>query len=351
MGTVYSDERDKKNTEKIERIMSDLPRCFNVYLYSINRLASSTRLLYAQKLSVFFRYLTTEHPLFMGRSADDIDYSDMDKLTYEDFDIFITHISNKQADDPGKKNKPATVNSYLAAVSNMYQLWADREYVKRNPLRQVTRNKKKRAPIVHLQGEENERFISSIYNGNNMTKQEIAFREKHNTQLRDTLMIQILDTTGIRVSELVGLDLTDIDMEHKRFTVRRKGGKIDNIYCSDSLLETLQEYIDIRPSYSPAESENALFLVSQGKYAGKRMSVRSVQLMVKKYALKSDIFGSENLTPHKLRHSYATQLLKRTGNIALVQKELGHENIRTTTIYAQADEEDLELHRNILDEE
>jgi len=104
------------------------------------------------------------------------------------------------------------------------------------------------------------------------------------------------------------------------------------------------------PVSPPAHPKEPVFLVETGKYKGERLSTRSVQKLVKKYAVAGAPGIGNKITPHKLRATYATNMLQETGNVALVKEELGHESISTTNIYLDTSTQDKEGARNLLKE-
>ena len=148
-------------------------------------------------------------------------------------------------------------------------------------------------------------------------------------------MISLLLGTGIRVSECVGLNLGDVDFKNAGIHIHRKGGKEVIVYFSDEVAESLQAYYDERLKVIPVSGhEDALFLSLQKK----RMNVRSVENLVKKYA--RTVTTLKNITPHKLRSTYGTNLYKETGDIYLVADVLGHKDVNTTRKhYAAQDDE------------
>ena len=131
--------------------------------------------------------------------------------------------------------------------------------------------------------------------------------------------------TGIRVSECVGLNIYDVDFDNLRIKVRRKGGYEDYVYFGYEVEKALSNYLDLRESIIPYSGhEDALFLSLQNK----RLSVRSVEKLVKKYS--SLVTTVKNITPHKLRSTYGTNLYQETGDIYLVADVLGHKDVNTT---------------------
>ena len=185
-------------------------------------------------------------------------------------------------------------------------------------------------------------FLDEVENGHQLSKKEREFHEKNN--VRDLAMMQLMLGTGIRVSECVGLNLSDLDFNNNGIRIHRKGGKNVTIYFSDEVESGLRAYLEERKLKIPALGhEEALFLSIQNK----RISVRSVEKMVKKYA--SRVTPLKHITPHKLRSSYGTNLYQETGDIYLVADVLGHSDVNTTKKhYAALEEERRRSVRNVV---
>jgi site-specific recombinase XerD len=162
--------------------------------------------------------------------------------------------------------------------------------------------------------------------------------------------VSLFCDTGLRVSELVGIDVNDIDFVRNRVSVHRKGGYTDITYFSDVTAALLTSYLTDRGKFVD-KMENSLFVSFVGKNKGHRLSVRSVEIMIKKYAVAAGVANADKMSPHKLRHTCAMSLLKATGNIALVKSKLSHKSITATTVYAETDDTDLENVRNIRHEQ
>lgn len=150
---------------------------------------------------------------------------------------------------------------------------------------------------------------------------------------RDRAILELLFSTGMRVSELVSLDCKDINLKTREIAVIGKGGKVRVVFISDSAASAVIEYIGTRE-----DEWEPLFI----RYAGKktqllkdgedlRLTARSIQRMIKKYALKAGLVVTP--TPHTLRHTFATELLQAGADIRAVQEMLGHKDISTTQIY------------------
>jgi site-specific recombinase XerD len=152
--------------------------------------------------------------------------------------------------------------------------------------------------------------------------------------LRDRAMLEVLFSTGLRVSELVGLNMDSIDPNSNEFTVVGKGRKARVVYLSPSARKWLDKYVKTRnDSYKPLFIRYSGKLMEEGDFDGEslRLTPRSVQRMVKKYTTRAGI--TVDATPHTLRHSFATGLIREGANLREVQDMLGHSNLSTTQIY------------------
>lgn len=164
--------------------------------------------------------------------------------------------------------------------------------------------------------------------------------------LRDKAILELLFSTGMRVSELCSLS-RDLDLSRDEFSVRGKGEKVRVVFLSDTAKDSIKEYLDKR-----TDVDDALFIhIGRGgekglarKEGSLRLTSRSVERLVKHYATKAGI--SKKVTPHVIRHSFATDLLQNGADIRSVQALLGHANIATTQIYTHVTDNQLrEVHK------
>lgn len=164
--------------------------------------------------------------------------------------------------------------------------------------------------------------------------------------LRDRALLEMLFSTGLRVSELCGLDQDSINLGKDEFSIRGKGGKIRVVFMADTAKDAIKTYLAKRGDINPA-----LFVSApKGPSASQRVSdpsrltPRSVQRIIKQYALRAGI--SKKVTPHTLRHLFATDLLMNGADIRSVQTMLGHSNITTTQVYTHITDKQLrEVHK------
>ena len=151
--------------------------------------------------------------------------------------------------------------------------------------------------------------------------------------LRDRAIFELLFSTGLRISELTNLNRDSVNLQRKEFVVRGKGQKDRPVFISQSAADALQDYLDERKDSLPAlflnNSRNQPMTGTNGNY--RRLSPRSVERIINKYVRAAGI--TKHVTPHTLRHSFATDLLMNGADLRSVQSLLGHANISTTQIY------------------
>jgi len=159
---------------------------------------------------------------------------------------------------------------------------------------------------------------------------------------RDRAILETLFSTGLRVSELCSLNRDNVNIERGEFAVRGKGSKLRVVFLSDSAKDALKKYLAER-----SDIHEALFVGHHGspnKKESARLTPRSVQRLIKKYAVAAGVI--KKVSPHQLRHSFATDLLQNGADIRSVQAMLGHANITTTQIYTHYTDKHLkEIHK------
>lgn len=164
--------------------------------------------------------------------------------------------------------------------------------------------------------------------------------------LRDRAILELLFSTGLRVSELCSLSQEDVDLSRDEFSVRGKGDKVRVVFLSDTARDAIRAYLKERKDF-----DDAMF-IQYGKNAKRsdeknidlRLTPRSVQRIIKRYATISGI--TRKVTPHKLRHCFATDLLSNGADLRSVQALLGHANIATTQIYTHVTDKHLrDIHK------
>lgn len=160
--------------------------------------------------------------------------------------------------------------------------------------------------------------------------------------LRDRAVLELFFSTGLRVSELASLN-KDLDLSKDEFSIRGKGEKVRVVFLSESAKDSIRKYLKSRKDFD--EAMFVQFSKNKTDKKNARLTPRSIERLVKKYAIKAGI--SKKVTPHVIRHSFATDLLQNGADIRSVQMMLGHANIATTQIYTHVTDSQLkEIHKN-----
>lgn len=317
----YHDELNKENRRKLREIMTTLPSFCRQFFRGVENIyGSRTKIAYAYDLRIFFEFLHQNHSY--GKNLEILDYplEILDKVTREDIEDYMEYLSlySKEItnEERGKSRK-------LASLRSFYNYFYRNELIQTNPASLVAMPKLHSKEIIRLEPNEVAKLLDQVEAGTKLTEKQAAYHAK--TKIRDLAILTLLLGTGIRVSECVGLNIYDVDFENMGIKVRRKGGYEDIVYFGDEVEKALSDYLDQREHIVPFSGhEDALFLSMQNK----RLSVRSVENMVKKYS--SLVTSLKKITPHKLRSTYGTTLYQETGDIYLVADVLGHKDVNTT---------------------
>ncbi len=211
-----------------------------------------------------------------------------------------------------KGNKKATIARKLSTIRSFFRFLMQKQIIKKDPAKGILTPKKERYIPVWLTVDQAFNLLDSV-------------KPKNLLDLRNKAMFETLYSTGIRVSELVGLNLDHIDFEKGLIKVHGKGKKQRIVPIGQKALDAISDYIK---ALGNGDGENqALFLNKNGK----RITARSVRRILKQTAEKTGL--PVNVSPHALRHSFATHLLDSGANLRAVQELLGHESLSTTQKY------------------
>ena len=334
---TYHDQVTIDNVRKLREVLQTLPPFARDYFRAIEPTTSArTRISYAYDIRIFFNFLLTENPAFKEKTMSDITVDVLDQIQAVDIEEYQEYLKvyDSAEDNRLQTNGERGLKRKLSALRSFYTYYYKRERIKTNPTLLVDMPKLHEKEIIRLDVDETAELLDYIeHAGDQLTGQKKRYYEK--TRLRDLAIVTLLLGTGIRVSECVGLDVTDIDFKNDAIRVVRKGGSEMMIYFGEEVEKALLDYLEERDSITPvAGHENALFYSTQRK----RIGVQAVENMVKKYA--HEITTTKKITPHKLRSTYGTTLYKETGDIYLVADVLGHKDVNTTRKhYAAMDDE------------
>lgn len=220
---------------------------------------------------------------------------------------------NRWRGEDNQSLKPVTQNYHIIALRAFLKFLAKQD-IKSLPAEKVELGKTTERHIDFLAMGELERIFEAVPHSDKIE------------DLRDLAILTTLFSTGLRVSELTTLKRKDIDLKRGEFMVRGKGDKPRVVFLSSNAKNLLGQYFDRR-----TDNAEATFIAHRGSSKHQRLTSRSIQRIVEKYAKKAGII--KNVTPHTLRHSFATDLLINGADIRSVQAMLGHSSITTTQIY------------------
>lgn len=322
----YREQEKIMNTVKLREFLEELPPYVKEYFRAKETTTSDkTRLSYAYDLRVFYRFLQETNPALSEKKLSEISLSDLALLRPVDFEEFQEYLkAYKTSDGRMETNSRTGIARKMSCLRSFYDYLCKRELLQTNPVRLVDMPKIKEKAIIQLDTDEVASLLDHIENyGNNLTGVQLYHYNKQ--KYRDIAIVTLLLGTGVRVSELVGLNISDIDFKNNGIRIIRKGGNEMVVYFGTEVEKALTDYLELqRNGITPLSgNEDALFLSGQKK----RISVDAVEKMVKKYCSAVSV---KTITPHKLRSTYGTALYRETGDIYLVADVLGHADVNTT---------------------
>ena len=321
----YHEQEDIENTKRIRGILKELPPFCTDFFRGIEpRTSARTRLAYAYDLKTFFDFLKQANPELKSKKLRDLPLSLLDEIKLMDLEEYMEYLKcYSTVNREELMNTERGIMRKVSTVKSFYNYFYRTERIQNNPASLLQLPKIHEKEIIRLDVDEVARFLDEVEDGECLTEKQKAYHAK--TKLRDLAMMTLLLGTGLRVSECVGLNINDVDFRNGGLRIHRKGGKEVIVYFGAEVEYALQDYLSEREHIVPEEgSEEALFLSMQRK----RINVRSVEKMVKKYAQL--VTPLKKITPHKLRSTYGTNLYRETGDIYLVADVLGHSDVNTT---------------------
>lgn len=245
---------------------------------------------YKRDLTSFFKYVNKPYK----------------KILQKDIDKYIEYMN--------KKSTPKTVNRHIVSIKNYFKYLEIRGKIKINPCSNITGVKMKKS-IPHVLNEDEINKLLDIKVIDSKTS-------------RNKAMLELMYSSGLRISELLNLNLNDIDLNNNLVKCFGKGSKERIIPISDLATYSLNEYINIyRKTLLKNKESDVLFLNTHGN----KLSRQGFFKILKELALEKNI--KKEFSPHTIRHSFATHLLNHGADLRSIQIMLGHENIKTTQIY------------------
>ena len=277
------------------------------------------------------RYTTRNYELYLERliefGGEELKPSDIDEEWLRKYRLWLNRYQT-----PQKKGLSVATQSYhLIALRGFLKYLAKRHIKSLDPsLVDLPRSHRPQVTFLHV--DEIEAILDQI-------------PADTETGLRDRAILELLFSTGLRISELIALNRDSVNLERKEFMVRGKGQKDRPVFVSDTAALAVADYLSERKDSLPAlflnNSKNQPLAGASGDY--RRLTPRSVERIINKYVRAAGI--TKHVTPHTLRHSFATDLLMNGADLRSVQSLLGHSNISTTQIYTHVTDPHLkEIH-------
>ncbi|WP_066304807.1 tyrosine recombinase XerS [Bacillus sp. FJAT-29814] len=343
----------QQNFKKLQALLNELPWYVEEYInHKLRKLSTASLFNYCHDYKIFFNWMIGEN-LWTGEIKD-IPLDRLEKLTVIEVDNFLNYLHYQL------NNKELTINRKLSALKSLFNYLQNiaetsdfQPYINRNVMAKIEFNEVKESMETKankmegkiLLGDEYERFrmfVAHEYGVINKDNKKIFNFHQLNKE-RDTAIVSLILGSGLRLSEVIGLDLDDIDFSKYCARVIRKGNKEQFVYFSQTAMDDLQEYLAIRTvKYGVDKTNKALFVAAAMGPKGKtrRLTARSVEKLIEKYATA---FGKPSLSVHKLRHSFATRYHAEINDVPKLRRQLGHSSIQTTMIYTHIKNDDLKI--------
>ncbi|MCH5285808.1 MAG: tyrosine-type recombinase/integrase [Christensenellaceae bacterium] len=330
--TSYREQVDAKRILQIREITRELPQACGDFLRNIAVTTGTfTRLAYAIDMRTFFHFLQTERYAFAQKPLYAMTDEDLARVTQSDLTAYIEYLTyylkeDEDGENPGKAlvNHDLAIKRKLCSIRSFYEFLFKNQRIPANVTTLVPLPKIHEKPILRLTQQEMTRMLAQAETGEGLTKHQQHYQKL--TAKRDYALLSLFLGTGIRVSECVGINISDVNLEDNAFLVTRKGGNQVVLYFPPEVATALADYMEERKLVEALPGhEDALFLSMQKR----RMTQRAVQLLVKKYAAIAAPL-KPRISPHKLRSTFATNLYNATGDIYLVADVLGHSSVDTT---------------------
>ncbi|MCL2670654.1 MAG: tyrosine-type recombinase/integrase [Clostridiales bacterium] len=336
MSATYRIQQEKNFKAKIKTLQKELPIfCESYFRYKeiMESTSVRTRYGYAVDLRNFFAYLTEENEELQGLSPAALTAAHLRSVRVQDIEGFLASVTlytkytisreTGEITERTLKNGEKGRARKLSSIRSLFKWLFQQGYLETNIAALVGTPKLHEKAIVRLEANEVANLLDIAEKGAGLTSRQQAYHER--TNIRDIAILTLFLGTGIRISELVGIDIKDINFASHSFLVTRKGGNQEILHFGAEVTKALQDYFAMRQEIIPVEGHESAFFLSMQR---KRITVLAVENLVKKYAQISAPL--KKITPHKLRSTYGTMLYEESGDIYLVADVLGHKDVNTT---------------------
>lgn len=328
----------KLNSEIYNELCNRLPEFCNNYAYiGLSEKSASTRIAYVRDVLYFLEFAISMFPYFPDKKTTELTIEDFKKIQPNDVNLYLSYMKDQDISEKTRARRKSSVSTLFTYLIN-----TERK-LDFNP---VSGSVKIKLPqkdfVIYLTQEEQDRLLEGIRLGSGLTERELKLHARY--VKRDIAIIFLFLDMGIRISELHGMDIKDVDLSDCSVIIQRKGGKLARLWFSDESKEYLEDYIKERTNRGDyMHGDDALFVTLDQK----RLSIRAIQAMLEKYLKACLPEKADMISVHKLRSSFAMTYYKATqGDILSLQQRLGHTSISTTNVYAKAAELEMKQNRN-----
>ena len=331
---AYAQSEYKKYMLKLRALCEELPSFCGEFFRGIeHETLVRSRYAYGMDLKNFFAFLIRQ-PGFERTDIRALTLADLDRVDVTTIENYLSYVSYYvAADEKEVLNGERSKKRKLSALRALYKYFCKKERLSANAPSLVDLPVIRERAIIRLEPDEVASLLDIVEAGEGLSEAQKKYHKR--TQARDLAILTLFLGTGIRISELVGIDMDDINFSANEFSVIRKGGKQDVLVFGEEARKALLDYMLQREHLSPQPGhEEALFLSLQNR----RITVRAVENLVKKYAQLATPL--KNISPHKLRSTFGTALYRETGDIYLVADVLGHKDVNTTRKHYAATSQD-----------
>lgn len=324
------EELDRKNIIKLNNKISCYPSIVRGYISSMARKTSYTKLYYATYVCNFLDYIKN------SLSMDIYTYSSYKNIKPMHIDSYMDYI---KYDMNGNEKSGTFRAAQLAAIKGFFEFLKRNDIIIINPcdLTEIPKDKN-RHEITTISDEDMKIIMHNIEYG---VGSSTAIKRQRKWKSRDKALVLLGVTTGIRMGAILGIDIDDIDFDKRTIQVVEKGDKKRIVYFGKNTSDILKQWLNDRELLIKDINERALFISSHNT----RLAPTTMEDIIRRVTTGIN----KNITPHKMRATCATKLYEQTGDIYIVQQQLGHENIENTKRYAKVSEEKRVKAANILD--
>lgn len=327
----FYQKRDLQTRLKMAKYTEKLPDfCMDFFIGIENNTSSLTRYNYSIDIYIFFNYISK---FIFKKPESQITTDDLNQIKARDIEQFLSYLSYYDLNGKFYKNDEKGKARKLASLRSFFKYLYNHDMIIGNVASKIETPKLHNKEIIRLESNEVSRLLETIESPTAFSKRQQEYNK--NTFERDNAIVTLFLGTGIRISELVGLNLESFDFSQNAFLVTRKGGNQSMLYFSNEVAMALKTWLEKRATLGLDDKERAMFISLQNK----RISIRAVENLVKKYAKIASPL--KKISPHKLRSTFGTALYKETKDIYIVADVLGHKDVNTTKKHYAAISEDM----------